>query len=187
MTAKNIDLTAQRFGSWLVIDRAPKTRHVNTQARWNCRCDCGTERIVASQPLRKGLSVSCGCTKGGKIAAARTKHGSCNTGTYSSWCAMRARCAGNSNSSLLYYMPHDIKVCERWNDFAAFLADMGPRPPGMSIDRFPDKNGDYEPGNCRWATGSEQALNRRTQRPRGACQEALIAITALRASRRMAA
>jgi hypothetical protein len=80
--------------------------------------------------------------------------------TYASWHAMITRCANPNTSGWEYYGGRGITVCDRWRDFANFLADMGPRPEGLSIDRV-NVNGNYEPGNCRWATASEQVANRR--------------------------
>jgi hypothetical protein len=82
-------------------------------------------------------------------------------GAYNSWIAMRHRCGPTSKGKIrAAYHDAGIRVCTRWDSFANFLADMGPRPAGTSIDRFPDGRGNYEPGNCRWATASEQVLNR---------------------------
>lgn len=83
---------------------------------------------------------------------------------YRTWAAMRARCTNPKAASYRHYGGRGISVCERWSSFANFLADMGPRPPGMSIDRYPDNDGNYEPGNCRWATNREQSNNRRITR-----------------------
>lgn len=73
-----------------------------------------------------------------------------------------ARCFNPKNQDFKYYGGRGIKVCERWHKFENFLADVGEPPPGLSIDRYPDKNGDYEPGNWRWATQKQQVENRRS-------------------------
>lgn len=80
---------------------------------------------------------------------------------YSSWVQMRSRCRNPNNKKYPWYGARGIKVCERWDSFKTFLEDMGPRPSSRhSIDRYPDNKGNYEPGNCRWATSAEQAFNR---------------------------
>lgn len=95
----------------------------------------------------------------------RRKHGGkvgrVATPEYSCWMHMRSRCNNPNVPAYKDYGGRGIKVCARWDDFNNFLADMGPRPEGKSLDRWPDKNGNYEPGNCRWATMKEQQRNRR--------------------------
>ena len=81
--------------------------------------------------------------------------------TYQTWTNMRQRCSNPKRPDYKYYGGRGIKVCERWNNsFLAFIKDMGERPEGKTIDRYPNKDGNYEPGNCRWATAKEQALNK---------------------------
>lgn len=82
------------------------------------------------------------------------------TGTYNSWRGMKDRCLNPNHVMWRYYGGRGITICDRWLDFANFLADMGERPTGLTLDRFPDPNGNYEPGNARWATRSQQAYHR---------------------------
>ena len=158
MSAK-IDLTGKTFGAWQVLEYAGLNQ--NRQPSWACRCECGTEKIVVGQTLRDGATSSCGCKKGAAISKSKLKHGESLNGetrTYRIWKAMHARCRGLSEMSKKYYVPKNITVCERWSDYRNFVADMGVAPDNLSIDRI-DNDGNYEPGNCRWATASQQAQN----------------------------
>lgn len=129
---------------------------------WECRCDCGELAYCNSTNLRTGNSQSCGCLKIEKTVDRSRTHGKTRTPEWIAWVGMRARCYDANSDSYKHYGARGIKVCDRWkDDFAAFYADMGPRPSSRhSIDRK-DVNGNYEPGNCRWATPEEQASNKR--------------------------
>jgi hypothetical protein len=143
-----------RFGKLTVV--AP---HVPPERKSECQCDCGKIVKVDSASLRRGSTKSCGC--GSKNA--RTRHGHTRehspSSTWISWDAMLKRCIHKPE-----YAGRGIKVCERWQTFENFLTDMGERPPRTTLDRYPNQSGDYEPGNCRWATAKQQARNTKQNR-----------------------
>lgn len=170
--SKPMDLTGQRFTRLVAISPA---RMPSGQTAWLCRCDCGKESVVSTGNLRTGMAKSCGClrrerafslakTHARKIAERKTTHGhssrSYRSGVYTSWRNMWIRCTSKAHKQYHRYGGRGIKVCERWKDFAAFLADVGDRPDGMTLDRYPNPDGNYEPSNVRWATAKQQANNK---------------------------
>lgn len=128
-------------------------------------CSCGNAKVIDGSKLTRGKTVSCGCFMREKQKQVRpvTKHGHSPQGapsaTYRSWYAMLARCENPKSSSFKTHGARGITVCERWHDFKLFLEDVGERPQGTTLDRFPDGAGNYEPGNVRWATPAEQRRN----------------------------
>lgn len=149
------------FGRWTVVGPAHPDRKRNT--RWSCRCRCGTIREVLQQSLLSGISQSCGCFHRERVTAASRTHGlSGSSDVYRVWRGIRARCLNPANPRWKDYGGRGITMCARWEaSFADFAADMGPRPSmNHSIERTDNSKG-YEPGNCVWATPSQQQRNRR--------------------------
>lgn len=165
-----LDLAGLRFGRLTAI-RLVKSGKVG--AHWECRCDCGGVKIVALSNLRQGRTHSCGCLQREFISArwhdlraSSWRHGETipkMTPEYRAWGNMIQRCEYPRARGFENYGGRGIKVCPQWRaDYRQFLADLGRRPsPQHSLDRFPDNDGNYEPGNVRWATKGEQNRNQR--------------------------
>lgn len=165
--------TGQRFGKLQVISPTPKMRVRDKSGKmmscWLCRCDCGTERYFRGPHLTSGRTKSCGCTRGQNMkgrtpANKKTPEQHALLAGYrrtkKSWDSMISRCTRPYVNNYQNYGGRGITVCERWMKFENFLADMGERPEGLTLERIENDKG-YEPGNCKWATWEEQASNRR--------------------------
>ncbi len=155
-----IDISGQRFGRWTVLRRTLG----NQGSYWDVICECGESRSVDGYALRTGGSLSCGCYTR-EVNSDRKIHGGSGTPEYQIWSASKQRCTNPNHIEYDRYGGRGIKFCDRWfNDFAAFYADMGPRPSDQhSIDRK-NTNGDYEPSNCRWADLETQNNNKRNNK-----------------------
>lgn len=160
------DLTGQIFGRLTVA--WPVGRNKSGNIYWLSFCSCGKQVISQANGLCSGATKSCGCLQRELVAERTSKHGHSRVGRKTrecnTWTLMKARCSNPNVPNYKFYGGRGIAVCERWqgeHGFENFLSDMGPRPAGKSIDRYPNKNGNYEPNNCRWATQTEQCRNQR--------------------------
>lgn len=172
---KLLDLTGQRFGRLTVEARDGIAVSPNGQTRptWLCRCDCGQTVTVFGENLRNGRTKSCGCYQRQRISERSLRHGHARRSIdrqgqrspeYRAWCAAKNRCNNHCDKNYPRYGGRGIRMSNEWaNSFEAFLRDMGSRPDGCTLDRI-ENNGNYEAGNCRWATQVTQNQNRRSNR-----------------------
>ncbi len=161
-----IDLRNKKFGMLTVLDM-PDERQPDGRLKVWCLCECGRKNLVCKKSLKNGNSYSCGCYRRRNLEIINKKHGYAVRGRfmteYNSWTAMKQRCYYEKSNNYHNYGGRGITVCDRWiNSFDNFISDMGLKPSNSySLDRI-DNNGNYEPGNCRWATKQQQMSGRST-------------------------
>lgn len=151
MKSKYIDLAGKRFSKLVAIEPVG-SKHKSMQ--WRCKCDCGNFKIATRRSLVATHTKSCGCLHAGK-----PRHGMSKTKIYNVWRSMHRR-TKNCLPNAPLYSKKGISVCERWSLFENFYEDMAPTyKEGLSIERI-NNDGNYEPGNCKWATSKEQSRNK---------------------------
>lgn len=182
-----VDITGYRFGRLVVKERAGSYRQPAgpIHTTWTCLCDCGNMKVVRASKLKDGTTMSCGCFGRERNVEAHRRHGHAigrRSKEYRAWCQAKSRCYRLKDRGYKNYGARGITMSDQWREsFPAFLKDMGPCPPGRSLERI-DVNGNYESANCRWATTSEQHNNRRDNRYVEVAGERM---TAAQASRRL--
>lgn len=148
-----------QFGIWTIV-KETNDRMYRSDIGVICRCDCGTERLVSLQRLKRGATKSCGCISIINSAKKNTTHGQHKHRIHGIWRSMKERCQNPNHGAYARYGGRGIKVCKRWQKFEHFLADNEILfREGLSLDRR-NNNGNYSPRNCRWITKKEQSNNR---------------------------
>ena len=169
------NLVGETFGRWTVLAFAGygDREQLSKNAMWSCVCECGTKRDVLGRNMIYGLTKACGCVSSEMTTRRNKTHGMSESVEYTAWVSMWGRVrAKEGDKDFARYGGRGIACCDRWKSFEAFYEDMGPRPPGHSIDRIDNDLG-YSPENCRWTTAKRQARNRVSSRIVSAFGESL--------------
>ena len=159
-----IDLTGQRFGRLVAIEKAPHVKGVPVY--WTCRCDCGTVKDIAAVSLRNGSTRSCGCLQKETVSKIRKLHGDKGSRLYVVWHSMVERCRNSKKPFYKYYGGRGIQVCEEWKVYSNFKEwafkngyNQTAKHGECTLDRI-NNDGDYSPQNCRWVSMKEQSKNK---------------------------
>ena len=159
---KPLDMTGQKFNRLTVLSREPNDKH--GKAMWLCRCDCGNLLVVCGCNIRNNHTQSCGCLQRERTSEVAVLHGKAHTRLHNVWKSMRQRCTNPNSRNFKNYGGRGIRVCDEWDSFDSFYDHVSQLPyfgeKGRSIDRI-NNDGNYEPGNVRWATTVEQEHNKR--------------------------
>ena len=152
-----VDLTGKRLGRLTVLGR--NLDNPKGPVMWDCICDCGNKVVRNAKWIRSNGVQSCGCYTREHLISRVTSHGQSRSPEYRAWVGMKMRCENETNGAYCKYGERGIRVCERWQTFENFFADMGPKPsPKHTLDRIDGTKG-YSPDNCRWASHKEQQRN----------------------------